>query len=162
MQSFRVLRGFLRIVAVDAVPVLARCNWHPGNCEVLVQLVKRRACAAAAAGDNRRADLHRLVERGGVEQAVKQIRQRAVRAGVVDGRADNQRIRRLELRGEGVYGIVKNAVVQHAAAPTGNAAANVLLTDVDDFSRQPTFLQGVGDLGQGKINCAVRVGRTVE
>ena len=147
---------------MDAVPVLARCNWHPGNCEVLVQLVKRRACAAATAGDNRRADLHRLVERGGVEQAVKQIRQRAVRAGVVDGRADNQRIRRLELRGKGVYGIVKNAAVQHAAAPAGNAAANILLTDVDDFSCQPTFLQGLGDFGQGKVNCAVRVGRTVE
>ena len=128
----------------------------------IVKLVKRRACAAAAAGDNRRADFHRLVERGGVEQAVKQIRQRAVRAGVVDGRADNQRIRCLELRGEGVYGIVKCAMVQHAAAPAGNAAADILLTDVDDFSRQPAILQGLGDFSQGKVNCAVRVGRTVE
>ena len=55
----------------------------------------------------------------------------------------------------------KTRAAQHAAAPAGNAAANVLIAHMEQLHFDALGLQGVFQLGQGGICAAPWMGTTV-
>ena len=115
LPALSVLLRLARCAAVDAVPVLAGRDRHAGDGEILVELIERRRAAAAARADDARADLHRLVERCAVKQAIEAGDERRVRGRVIDGARHDEAVRLLKLRLELVDHVVKNTLAELAA-----------------------------------------------
>ena len=98
LLAFAVLIGFAGRATVYRIPVPARSNWHSGDCEIFVQLVKRCRAAAASGTDDARPDLHCFVEAGAVKKPVKQGDKRCIGGRVINRACDDKSVRRLEFR----------------------------------------------------------------
>ena len=85
LQALAVLLCLPCRAAVDAVPVLAGGHRHAGDREIFIQLIERRGAAAAAGAGPAGADLHRLIKRSAVKQAIKAGDKRRIGRRIVDG-----------------------------------------------------------------------------
>ena len=119
---------------MDAVPVNAGRNGHPGDGEEFVQLIKGGRAAAPAGADHTGSHLHGLIETSAVKQSVKQGYQRGVGGSVVHRRSHHQAVGLLEFEGNLIYNVVKHAFAGFGALVAGDAAAHVLLPHLNGFA----------------------------
>ena len=120
---------------MDAVPVLAGGHRHAGDREIFIQLIERRGAATSAGAGHAGADLHRLIERSAVKQAVKAGDKRRIGRRIVDGACHDEAVRLLEFRGQLIHHVVKHAFAELGAAVAGHAAAHGLIADLHGLDR---------------------------
>ena len=118
---------------MDLVPVVGAGHRHIGNGEVFVQYIKRRGIAAPAAGNNRGADFEVLGERRTVKQSVHEGDNGAIGRAVVNRTAHHKPVRLFEFGGCLIDDIVEYAFFVFRAGSAGDAAADVFVSDVDQF-----------------------------
>ena len=100
LHALGVGRGLAGREAEDVVPICRGDDVHLGDGEVFIQHVEARNRAGAAGAGDGGGELVREAALGGVEKPVEEAYERAVGRGVVDRRADNQRVGGLKLRRE--------------------------------------------------------------
>ena len=147
---------------MDAVPVAAGGHRHPGDGEVLVQLVEGGRQAAPAGHHHTGAHLHGLVEVGAVEQPVQEGDEGAVGRGVVDRRGDHKPVGDLELGGGLVDRVVKDAAAEVGAAVAGDAAPDGLRTDLDGFGLDALLGEHLFHFRERKARVASHTGAAVD
>lgn len=128
---------------MDAVPVLAGGYGHSRDREKFVQFVKRGREAAPPGNSGGGAYLHRLVKGRAEKEPGQEGRQRGVGGSEVDGAAYCQTVTSLELRGNFIDGVVKDALALFCALAAGDAATNGLVPDLNDLGFNPLCLKSV-------------------
>ena len=135
LQPLRVLLYFLRRSAVHHVPVLCAGNRHAGHGEILVQHVEGRGIAAATTGNYCRAHLHGFVHAQRAEkQPVHKGNRAARRRGKVYRRTDDEGVRLRQLGRNFIDNIIKHAFARFVTFAAGDAAANILVANVNQLN----------------------------
>ena len=98
LQSLGVLRGFARQTTMHAVPVLGAYDGHVVYREILVQPVERGACSSAPTDGYGSRRFVAQQRRRGIKQPVEQGAERTVGARIIDGRTDDDAVRRFQSR----------------------------------------------------------------
>ena len=162
LYAFFILQNVFSIVSVHHVPVAAAGDRHLADGEIFVQTVEGGRGATATGGADGGADLHALAEGCGEEEAVQQVGQRAVGAGIVGGRTDDQAVGGLELGCQLVDSIVEDVMALLGTLVAGYAAADVAVANVHQFGGDAFGVEGAFHLAEGRVCAALGIGAAVD
>ena len=162
LYAFFILQDLFGVASVHHVPVAAAGDGHLADGEIFVQTVEGGRGASATGGADGGSHLHALAEGSGEEEAVQQVGQRAVGAGIVGGRTDDQAVGGLELGRQLVDGIVEDAMALLGTLVAGYAAADVAVANVHQLGGNALGLEGALHLAEGRIGTALGIGTAVD
>ena len=150
------------LTAVNTVPVLAGGHRHPGDGEILVQLIKGGGAAAPPGAGYAGTNLHGLIKGCAVKQPVQTGDQRGIGGGVIHRTGNHQTVGLLKLGGQLVYSIVKDALAGLGTGAAGHAAPDVPVSQDHRFHIDVILLENRFHFPQGHGGVAVGMGTAVE
>ena len=153
LQSLGVLRGFARQTTMHAVPVLGAYDGHVVYREILVQPVERGACPSAPTDGYGSRRFVAQQRRRGIKQPVEQGAERTVGARIIDGRTDDDAVRRFQfLTDRGVQRIAEHASARFRTTVAGDAPLYRFGADGDDFRLDAIRFKGFRHFRQGNVS----------
>lgn len=161
LQALRILGCLAGLPPMNAVPVLAGGHRHSGDGEELVQLVEGRGQPAPPGDGDGGADLHRLVKGRAEKKPGQKGHQRSVGGGVVDRAAYYKTVASLELRGNFIDGVVKDAPALFRALAAGDTASDGFVSHLDNLGFDTLGFENRFHLPQSQGGIPVRPGTAV-
>ena len=165
LKAFFVLTDIVGRHAVDAVPILRGHDRHVRLHKVLQQTVVGSAGTATAGGDDGRRRLVVQVLRTAEEDTIEQRCDLAIRAGVIDGRADDDAVsfaHQFRAFIDDVFVAMDAETVVFVASAASKATADRLFADMEDGRLDAVFVELRGDFRKRREGAAVLVGTSVD
>lgn len=162
LQAFGILLHLLRAGPVHHGPVLTADEGHAEILRNLIQHLQTRCCAAAAGRYNGGGGLIQKLLSCADGQSVHEANHIGRRRGIVDGCAEDHAVGAVQLPGNHVHAVIKDALACLLAAAAADAAAEALAAHVDDFGFNALGIQCAGDLFQCTVGAARCLGAAVQ
>ena len=155
LQAFFIFAHIIRCKPMYLIPVLRRNHGHAVDGKVLGNIVKGCSASAAASADNGGSRLVSQFSAAAEEKAVHIGFQLAGDAGIINGRAKDETIRLYQLLCCSIYRIIKHTFAKFAALPACGTAADILVTNVNDFTLNTLTAQLFCNFVQCSVGAAV-------
>lgn len=133
LKALSILLCLICVIAMNAVPVLAGCYRHTGDCEKFVELIKRCRTSASSCRHYRSTNFHTFIKVCTVKQSGQARHKRCIGRGIIYRTSNYQTIRFLKLWCNFIDNVINNTFTGFCASPTSHTTAYRQVTDLYNF-----------------------------